>query len=56
MNFLIGGNAFEIFYLPILGSKIKIVEEPSVTYQNLSAEKYKTKELAQTDLVKPSQT
>ena len=27
-----GGNAFEIFYLPIVGSKIKIVIDPSVTY------------------------
>ena len=27
---------------PIVGSKIKVVVESSVTYQNLSAEKYKT--------------
>ena len=27
---------------PIEGSKIKVVVESSVTYQNLSAEKYKT--------------
>ena len=32
VNFLMGENAFEFFYLPIVGSKIKIVVEPSVTY------------------------
>ena len=47
-----GGNAFEIFYLPIVGSKIKVVVESSVTYQNLSVEKCKTngKDIAQSDL------
>ena len=32
----------ENFDFPIVGSKIKVVVESSVTYQNLSAEKYKT--------------
>ena len=32
VNFLMGGNAFEFFNLPIVGSKIKILVEPSVTY------------------------
>ena len=32
MNFLMGGNAFEIFHLPIVGSKIKVVVESSVIY------------------------
>ena len=39
VNFLMGENAFEFFYLPIVGSKIKIVVNLSVTYQNLSGEK-----------------
>ena len=32
VNFLMCGNALEIFYLPIVGSKIKIVVETSVIY------------------------
>ena len=32
VNFLMGGNAFDFFYLPIVGSKIKIVLETSVTF------------------------
>ena len=37
---------------PIVWSKIKVVVESSVTYQNLSAEKYKTngKDIVQSDL------
>ena len=34
--------AFENFDFPIVGSKIKVVVESSVTYQNLSVEKCKT--------------
>ena len=36
------GKWFENFDFPIVGSKIKIVVNLSVTYQNLSGEKYKT--------------
>ena len=36
---LIGGIGFENLDLPIVGSKIKIVVNLSVTYQNLSGEK-----------------
>ena len=41
---LIGGKGFENFDLPIVGSKIKIVVDLSVTYQSLPVEKYKTNE------------
>ena len=34
--------AFENFDFPIVGSKTKVVVESSVTYENLSVEKYKT--------------
>ena len=37
----IGGKGFENFDFPIVGSKIQIVVDPSVTYENLSVEKYK---------------
>ena len=45
------GKWFENFDFPVLGSKIKIVVNLSVTYQNLSGEKYKSneKELTQSD-------
>ena len=36
------GKWFGNFDLPIVWSKIKIVENPCVTYENLSVEKYKT--------------
>ena len=37
-----GKFAFEKMNFPIVGSKIKVVVESSVAYQNLSVEKCKT--------------
>ena len=51
-SFRAPGFAFEKMDFPIVGSKIKVVVESSVTYQNLSVEKCKTngKDIAQSDL------